>query len=291
MSNIAVCSWSYRMSAAQVAAEMEKVRVANVHLAINPFVDSLAVVPGTAGETENVGGTGGIDSIAKQRKDVEECLASGRWKISSTLHNSRYDDYSTLESIRKTGGLVPDEHWEENRRIIADVVKLSAEWKSPYMMLHAGYINPADKVGHAKLTDRLKYVRDLCEDAGIGLTLETGQETADDLAEMLTNLPGVYVNFDPANMILYGKGDPVKAVKTLAPWIRHIHIKDANYTKVPGTWGEEVEWTKGQVNADAFIAVLRDIGFNGCLAVEREAGNDRAGDIARAVADLQKRGF
>ena len=279
------------MSAAQVAAEMEKVRVANVHLAINPFVDSLAVVPGTAGETENVGGTGGIDSIAKQRKDVEECLASGRWKISSTLHNSRYDDYSTLESIRKTGGLVPDEHWEENRRIIADVVKLSAEWKSPYMMLHAGYINPADKVGHAKLTDRLKYVRDLCEDAGIGLTLETGQETADDLAEMLTNLPGVYVNFDPANMILYGKGDPVKAVKTLAPWIRHIHIKDANYTKVPGTWGEEVEWTKGQVNADAFIAVLRDIGFNGCLAVEREAGNDRAGDIARAVADLQKRGF
>ena len=279
------------MSAAQVAAEMEKVRVANVHLAINPFVDSLAVVPGTAGETENVGGTGGIDSIAKQRKDVEECLASGRWKISSTLHNSRYDDYSTLESIRKTGGLVPDEHWEENRRIIADVVKLSAEWKSPYMMLHAGYINPADKVGHAKLTDRLKYVRDLCEDAGIGLTLETGQETADDLAEMLTNLPGVYVNFDPANMILYGKGDPVKAVKTLAPWIRHIHIKDANYTKVPGTWGEEVEWTKGQVNADAFIAVLRDIGFNGCLAVEREAGNDRAGDIARAVADLQKRGL
>ena len=279
------------MSAAQVAAEMEKVRVANVHLAINPFVDSLAVVPGTAGETENVGGTGGIDSIAKQRKDVEECLASGRWKISSTLHNSRYDDYSTLESIRKTGGLVPDEHWEENRRIIADVVKLSAEWKSPYMMLHAGYINPADKVGHAKLTDRLKYVRDLCEDAGIRLTLETGQETADDLAEMLTNLPGVYVNFDPANMILYGKGDPVKAVKTLAPWIRHIHIKDANYTKVPGTWGEEVEWTKGQVNADAFIAVLRDIGFNGCLAVEREAGNDRAGDIARAVADLQKRGF
>ena len=279
------------MSAAQVAAEMEKVRVANVHLAINPFVDSLAVVPGTAGETENVGGTGGIDSIAKQRKDVEECLASGRWKISSTLHNSRYDDYSTLESIRKTGGLVPDEHWEENRRIIADVVKLSAEWKSPYMMLHAGYINPADKVGHAKLTDRLKYVRDLCEDAGIRLTLETGQETADDLAEMLTNLPGVYVNFDPANMILYGKGDPVKAVKTLAPWIRHIHIKDANYTKVPGTWGEEVEWTKGEVNADAFIAALGKIGFRGCLAVEREAGNDRAGDIARAVADLQKRGF
>ena len=279
------------MSAAQVAAEMEKVRVANVHLAINPFVDSLAVVPGTAGETENVSGTGGVDSIAKQRADIEEYLASGRWVISSTLHNSRYDDYSTLESIRRTGGLVPDEHWEENRRIIADVVKLSAEWKSPYMMLHAGYINPSDKTGHAKLTDRLKYVRDLCADAGIGLTLETGQETADDLAEMLSNLPGVYVNFDPANMILDGKGDPVRAVGILAPWIRHIHIKDANYTKTPGTWGEEVAWTKGQVNADAFIAALGKVGFDGCLAVEREAGDNRAGDIAAAVMDLHGRGF
>ena len=288
---ISVCSWSYRQSAERVAEEMSKCDVQYVHLALNPFVDPLAIVPGTTGETENVAGTGGADPIGKQRADIEEYLASGRWKISSTLHNSRYDDYSTLESIRKTGGLVPDEHWEENRGIIAKVVKLTAEWKAPYMMLHAGFIDPSDKVGHRKLTDRLKYVRDLCADAGIGLTLETGQETAEDLSEMLSNLPGVYVNFDPANMILYGKGDPVRAVKILAPWIRHIHIKDANYTKVPGTWGEEVEWTKGQVNADAFIAALGEVGFDGCLAVEREAGNDRPGDIARAVADLHRRGF
>ena len=134
-------------------------------------------------------------------------------------------------------------------------------------------------------------MRDICADVGVGLTLETGQETADDLAKMLTNLPGVYVNFDPANMILYGKGDPVKAVKTLAPWIRHIHIKDAKYARIPGAWGEEVEWTKGEVNADAFIAALKEIGYDGCLAVEREAGDDRPGDIARAVMDLHRRGF
>ena len=289
MRNISVCSWSYRLSAAHVAEEMTKSGVKHVHLALNPFVDPLAVVPGTAGETENVAGTGGVDSLAKQRADIEEYLASGRWVISSTLHNSRYDDYSTLESIRRTGGVVPDEHWEENSRIIADVVKLTAEWKSPYMMLHAGFIDHTDKAGYAKLVDRLKYVRDLCVDAGIGLTLETGQETADDLAEMLTNLPGVYVNFDPANMILYGKGDPVRAVGILAPWIRHVHIKDALYSKTPGEWGTEVEWTKGQVRADDFIAALDKVGYTGFLAVEREAGDDRPGDIARAVEDLKKR--
>ena len=170
---VAVCGWSYRMSAAHVAEEMRKIGVRTVDLAACPFVDPKAVLPNT----------------------------------------------------------------------------------------------------------------------GVELILETGQETADDLAGMLVNLPGVYVNLDPANMILYGKGDPVKAVKTLAPWIRHIHIKDANYAKVPGTWGEEVEWTRGQVNADAFIAALQEIGFDGCLAVEREAGNDRSGAIARAVMDLHRRGF
>ena len=289
MRNISVCSWSYRLSAAHVAEEMSKSGVRHVHLALNPFVDPKAVVPGTAGETENVAGTGGVDSLAKQRADIEEYLASGRWVISSTLHNSRYDDYSTLESIRRTGGVVPDEHWEENRRIIADVVKLTAEWKSPYMMLHAGFIDHTDKAGYAKLVDRLKYVRDLCADAGIGLTLETGQESADELAEMLTNLPGVFVNFDPANMVLYGKGDPVRAVGILAPWIRHVHVKDAIFSKTPREWGTEVEWTKGDVHADDFIAALDKVGYTGFLAVEREAGDDRPGDIARAVEDLKKR--
>jgi sugar phosphate isomerase/epimerase len=290
MKNLSVCSWSYRLSARGVADEMAKCGVDRVHLAVNPFVDPSAIVPGTAGETEIVGGTGGVDPIDRQRRDVEEFLASGRWKLSSTLFNSRYDDYSSLEAIRRTGGLVPDGHWEENRALITEVAKLSAEWKSPYLMLHAGFIDRHDRTAYSKLTDRLKCVRDICADAGVGLTLETGQETAEDLAGMLSELPGVYVNFDPANMILYGKGDPVKAVKTLAPWIRHVHVKDAVSSARPGEeWGAETEWTRGQVDAPRFIAALKEIGFGGFLAVEREDGGDRAGDIARAVADLKAR--
>ena len=287
---VSVCGWSYRMSAAHVAEEMRKIGVKRVDLAACPFVDPKAVLPNTGGETALVSGTGGVDPIAKERADVERLLASGEWEVSSTLFNSRYDDYTTLESIRATGGLVPDEHWEENRKIVADAIRLTAAWKCPYILLHAGYINHADKPGFTKLTDRLKCVRDLCADAGVELILETGQETADDLAGMLANLPGVYVNLDPANMILYGKGDPVKAVKTLAPWIRHIHVKDARYAKTPGTWGEEAPWTQGDVDAAAFVGALREIGFGGVLSVEREAGTDRAGDIARAVADLKGRG-
>jgi sugar phosphate isomerase/epimerase len=234
-----------------------------------------------------VGGTGGVDPIDRQRRDVEEFLASGRWKLSSTLFNSRYDDYSSLEAIRRTGGLVPDGHWEENRALITEVAKLSAEWKSPYLMLHAGFIDRHDRTAYSKLTDRLKCVRDICADAGVGLTLETGQETAEDLAGMLSELPGVYVNFDPANMILYGKGDPREAVKILIPWIRQVHVKDALLTKKAGTWGTEVPWGDGEVSARTFVAELEALGYKGDYVIERESGNARAADI-RLAADRLK---
>ncbi len=77
--------------------------------------------------------------------------------------------------------------------------------------------------------------------------------------------------------------NPVEAVKTLAPWIKHIHIKDALRTKVKGTWGAEVVWATGQVNAPEFLRTLKQIGFKGAIAVEREAGDDRIGDITTAI--------
>ena len=64
-------------------------------------------------------------------------------------------------------------------------------------------------------------------------------------------MPNLKVNFDPANMLLYDKGDPLRAVEILGPDIRSVHVKDANRTKVPGTWGEEVPLGQGQVNIKA----------------------------------------
>ncbi len=87
-------------------------------------------------------------------------------------------------------------------------------------------------------------------------------------------------------MILYDKGNPLEAVKVLAPWVRHIHIKDALRTKTPGTWGAEVPWGEGEVDSDAFLRTLHEIGFNGALAIEREAGDDRFGDIKKAAEKL-----
>ena len=288
MKNLSVCSWSYQKSTAGVAAEMKKNGIDHVQLALCPFIDPKAVVPGGAGDSEKIGGTGGAEPIDAQRRQVEKLLSDGEWKLSATMFNSAYEDYSSLDAIKATGGIVPDEHWEENRELIRKAVALTKEWAAPLFMLHAGFLDESDKAALAKFTDRVKFIRDLCGESGVDLILETGQERAADLAEFLSANEGVYVNLDPANIILYNKGNPVEAVKILAPWIRHVHVKDACYTKVPGTWGTEVVWGEGEVNAPAFLTALKEIGFGGYLAVEREAGNDRAGEIALALSRLRE---
>jgi sugar phosphate isomerase/epimerase len=91
-------------------------------------------------------------------------------------------------------------------------------------------------------------------------------------------------------MILYDKGDPLEAVHVLAPWVRHIHIKDAIRTKTPGAWGSEVPWGRGQVGGEEFLRVLAEICFGGALVIEREAGDDRLGDIKLTAERLQRFG-
>jgi sugar phosphate isomerase/epimerase len=90
------------------------------------------------------------------------------------------------------------------------------------------------------------------------------------------------VNFDPANMILYEKGDPIAALRTLAPRLKQCHLKDATKTKQPGAWGVEVAVGTGEVDWKGFFNVIEQIQFQGFFCVEREAGSQRVADIRAA---------
>src|SRR4029078_12978853 len=102
--------------------------------------------------------------------------------------------------------------------------------------------------------------------------------------------PNVKINFDPANMLLYEKGDPIRAVEILGPDIRSVHVKDANVAKVSGTWGDEVPLGKGQANIKQFIKTLKKVGYRGPLCIEREVGDQeaRVTDIAHGVRHLKE---
>lgn len=260
---LAVCSWSLQPQNPQhLAAELQSVGIARVQLALDPLREA----PEIWGRTESV-------------------FREQNISVVSGMFGCVGEDYSTLETIRKTGGIAPDATWRQNLQNIRATVDLAAKWQIKLVTFHAGFL-PHDESDHsfAKMLDRLAEVADIFAAKKIALGLETGQETADALAALLRKLnrENVGVNFDPANMILYDKGNPVEAVRTLAPWIRQVHIKDAGRTRTPGTWGEEVVVGTGDVNWREFFAALNAAGFSGNLVIEREAGNQRIADIRAA---------
>jgi sugar phosphate isomerase/epimerase len=211
-------------------------------------------------------------------------------RIISGMLSTVGEDYSTLDSIRATGGLVPDHTWPENWRNIQANAGLAARLGLRLVTFHAGFLphKPTDPQFH-KLLSRVRQVADLFADQGIDLAMETGQETAENLRAFLQQLDrrNVGVNFDPANMILYDQGRPIDAMRVLGPWIRQCHVKDAVRTRVPGTWGNEVPVGTGEVDWLAFLRTLSELDFAGHLVIEREAGTQRLKDIQRARQYLE----
>lgn len=256
---LAVCSWSLQPSGPQdLLAKLDATGIPRIQLALDPLLESPGIWE-------------------------KELLRADGVEIVSGMFGCAGEDYSTLESIRLTGGVAPDATWECNLAHIRAAAKLAADLGLALVTFHAGFL-PHDESDPAfgKMIRRLKKVAEIFSDAGIPLAMETGQETADALALLLQNLPGVGVNFDPANMILYGMGDPVEAIHTLGPWIRQVHIKDAIRTAVPGTWGGEVAVGSGEVDWPGFFRSLDEVNFSGNYVIEREAGTQRIADILTA---------
>ena len=261
--SIGVCSWSLQMDVAGVADTMRQLGLSHVHLGVGPAI-------GASGQAY-------LDAIKSQD-----------WTVSATMIDFPQEDYSTLQAIQKTGGIVPDECWDANRERFFAAVDITQELGVEYITTHLGFIDESDPAYAAKIRERTQCLADRAAAQGLTFLLETGQESAANLKAFLQELdhPQVGVNFDPANMILYDKGDPIESVRILGPWIKHLHIKDATRTETPGTWGAEVPWGQGQVGADAFLNTLEEVGFSGTIAIEREAGDDRVGDIKQAIERL-----
>ena len=266
---LAVCSWSLLpASPVELVEKLRATGIRRVQLELGP----LRAMPKVWGETEKILRDGGIEVVS----GMVRCIG---------------EDYSTLESIRLTGGIAPDATWEQNLKNIQADAALARKMGLKLVTFHAGFLPPDESHPmFAKMLQRLDAVADIFMVHNILVGLETGQETAPELADLLHKLnhPNIGVNFDPANMIMYDKGDPVKALRTLAPWIRQVHIKDARRTKTPGTWGEEVPVGTGEVDWRAFFHTFKQVIFNVYLAIEREYGENRVGDIRAARGVVEK---
>ena len=265
---IAVCSWSLQPENADVLAERAHATgVTGVQLALDPI-------------------RLGTMELAETRNRLREAGLA----IVSGMMGMEGEDYSTLETIRRTGGLVPNGTWAANRRAAAELARIAAELKLTLVTFHAGFIPPAaTNPGRAVLLERLGAVAEIYAERGVQIALETGQESPQALGEVLGALERqqVRVNFDPANLILYGMGDPVAALGALASQVAQVHIKDALPAVHEGEWGVEVPVGDGAVDWAALLGALLACREVNTLVIEREAGSDRVGDVTRARQFLE----
>ncbi len=267
-SRLGVCSWSLQpTSAADLATRVRDVGLGVVQVALDPLR------------------TGAWDPAV-----FMATMSAANITVVSGMMATVGEDYATLESIRQTGGVRPDATWEQNLAAAEANADLARRLRLPLVTLHAGFIPEHAGPERTTLIARLRRLVDVFAARGVNLAFETGQESAACLEQALIELdrPAAGVNFDPANMILYGMGDPVDALRRLAPRVRQIHLKDARAAVVPGTWGDEVRAGTGQVDWPAFFGVWREQRLEVDVLIEREAGTERPADI-RAARELAER--
>ena len=202
------------------------------------------------------------------------------------------EDYTSPATIKATGGFgdpaLRGQRLERLKWALDRTVALGLS----DLMFHAGFIPGPGDADRKAMLETLAKAGDLAAAKGITLAFETGQETADLLRLTLDELrsPAIKVNFDPANMLLYDMGDPIRAVEILGGDIRSVHVKDARRPRNPGQWGEEVVLGEGEVDIKRFVQTLKNIGYMGPLVVEREVGDQaaRLRDVQRGLEFLRQ---
>ncbi|MBQ3094595.1 MAG: sugar phosphate isomerase/epimerase [Clostridia bacterium] len=208
-------------------------------------------------------------------------------------------------------GFAKAEDNEQKVAVSKRIVDIANELGAKVLTTHIGVI-PADKT-----CERYKVMQDACrtlglyaEERGMRFAIETGPEKAIVLKEFLDSLgcKGMGVNLDPANFVMVTDQDPVEAVYLLKDYIVHTHAKDGVMLQKTdpqviydffadggigdlrlGDYFLETPLGEGNVDFDAYLNALREIGFNGYLTIEREAGPDPVADVKLAMDLLRSK--
>ena len=135
----------------------------------------------------------------------------------------------------------------------------------------------------------VKDVADYLADLGMEFWFETGQETPVTMLRLIQEVGtgNLGINLDPANLILYGKANPVDALDVFGAYVRSVHAKDGLYPTTPYQLGEEVKIGSGKVNFPLFLSRLAELNYQGPFIIEREiSGSQQILDIRESIAYL-----
>ena len=197
------------------------------------------------------------------------------------------ESYADIPTVQRTVGFIPPATRAEREVRTLEVSDFAAKLGVGSVACHIGFV-PEDGSDPDYIAVR-EMVRRICDHAaryGQSFVLETGQEPAHTLLHFFkdVNRENLGINFDPANMILYGTGDPIEALKVLGKHVISVHAKDGDWppADVPGALGTERPLGQGSVGMERFVETLREIGFTGALNIEREVESQQ-----ERIADMR----
>jgi L-ribulose-5-phosphate 3-epimerase len=228
----------------------------------------------------------------KEGDEMPRAAKAAGFQMTAAMLGFPGEDYTTPQTIKETGGFGNPATRPERLERLQWAIERTLALGLDLLTLHGGFLPEPGDPDRKPFLDTLGQAAGRAKNKGVTLGLETGQETADLLRLTLDDLKcdNVKVNFDPANMLLYDMGDPIRAVEILGPDICSVHCKDANRPTRQGEWGEEVPLGQGQVNMAAFVMTLKKVGYTGPLIIEREVGDQqqRMQDCAHGIRVLRE---
>lgn len=258
-------------------------------------VETLREVKSLGVSCGQLGIPGDMDLGTAAREAWKPALAAERFTLVTVFAAFTGEDYADVPTVQKTVGFIPYGTRKERVARMLECSDFAAALGVGSVAVHVGFV-PEDTCDTAYLAVR-DIVRQVCDHAAKynqTFALETGQEPAKSLLHFLkdVNRPNLRINFDPANMILYGTGDPIEALGVLAPHVVSVHCKDGDWPPKgsPDALGTERPLGQGSVGMERFIDKLKQIGYKAPLNVEREVPDhlERLRDIKMGVGLMEK---
>ena len=270
---VGLCSWSVGNSQVnRLGATLKRLELKAVHLALGPILSA---------------------STARRNAWIT-AVKKADWTPTAAMIAFPGQDYSSLATIRKTGGFVPEGLFIKRLNRTVDAARVCKKLGIRYLSTHVGFI-PAiqDRLAYTDFLSRLMHVSDEVAKQGVHLLFESGQESPETVAITMERLrrDHVGINFDPANVLLYGNGDPVTAALVLAPWIRHFHAKDCklyNRAAANGWRGKDANLGQGEACLSEVIRVLVSRSYHGPIIIEREIAKISSKQLSADIVFLRR---
>jgi sugar phosphate isomerase/epimerase len=259
--------------------------------------DDLAAVRALGVRSGQLGVGGDIALTSVAAVEWREAIANARFSIATVVCAYTGEDYADIPTVQRTVGFIPPATREAREKRTIEASDFAAAIGVKSIACHIGFV-PEDHSDpdYVAVRAMVRRICDRAEEHGQTFALETGQEPADTLLDFIgdAGCPNLKINFDPANMILYGSGDPIEAFEKLAPHVVSVHAKDGDWppSDEPGALGTERPLGQGAVGIPRFVDALKRAGFEGSVNVEREIEDhaQRLADIGMAVRLLKDLG-